>query len=77
MAENKTQEKAAEAKPVIKPEDLATELGVSGKRIRAFLRTEFPRKTDEKNTSWALTEKQAQAVRERFTPSEDEDSDES
>ena len=64
-------------KPVITPELLAKELGLKdGKRVRAFLRQNFTRPDDQKNTSWVLTEKQAQAVRERFTPAEDEDADE-
>ena len=36
MAAKQTQTETVEAKPVIKPEDLATELGISGKRIRAL-----------------------------------------
>ena len=54
-----------------RPETLAQELGVDGKRIRAFLRATY---TDHpKRTEWHLTEDQANAVRERFTPSTDED----
>jgi len=61
----------------IRPEDLARELGVSGKLIRAFLRAEFPRPIEAKNTSWILTEAQAEAVRARFAPVEEtEDSEE-
>lgn len=62
----------AEAK-TYRPEELAKSLNVSGKQIRAFLRGTY---TDHpKRTSWILSEKQAQAVRDRFTPKE-EDSDE-
>ena len=73
MAEKTT----TEEKQNVTPEMLAKELGVDGKRIRAFLRQEFTRPTEEKNTSWTLSAKQADAVRDRFTPSDDEDSDES
>lgn len=52
---------------VIRPNDLAKELGLKdGKRIRAFLRQEFTRPSDAKNTNWELTEAQADAVRKRF-----------
>jgi hypothetical protein len=57
----------------IRPNDLAKELGVDGKRVRAWLRVTYPRKSDEKNTNWFLSDDQAQAVRARFTPTTDED----
>lgn len=74
----KTKEKATEDVKVktFRPEDLATELEISGKQIRAFLRSEYPRKADEKNTSWVLTEAMANAVRERFSKSEESDEEE-
>lgn len=69
--------KVEETKPeVIRPEDLAKELDVSGKQIRAFLRQTFPRAAEQKRSSWYLTKQQADAVRERFTPSEDDESEE-
>jgi hypothetical protein len=64
------------------PGQLAEELSVDAKRIRAFLRTEFPREAASKNTSWMLSEDVAELVRDRFTPKaeeadvEDEDPDE-
>ena len=59
---------------VIRPEMLASELGMSNaKQIRAFLRATFPRDDSEKRSSWILTEKQAEAVRARFAPSEDDE----
>jgi hypothetical protein len=74
MAKAKTKEKKPEVKQeaaIVRPEQLAKELGVSGKQIRAWLRTTF---TDhEKRTSWLLTAKQAEAVRTRFTASNEED----
>jgi len=49
------------------PEDLAVRLGVSAKRIRAFLRSEFPRPKEEHGRRyWALPEEQVSAVVARF-----------
>jgi hypothetical protein len=54
---------------VIRPEQLAVELGVSGKQIRAFLRQTY---TDhQKRTSWLLSSAQADAVREKFAPADE------
>jgi predicted transcriptional regulator len=58
------------------PTELANELGVDPKRVRAFLRQEFTRDPEAKNTSWNLSDEVAQAVRTRFTKVETE-SDES
>jgi len=55
------------------PKALAEELNIDAKRIRAFLRQEMTRDAESKNTSWLLSEKQAEAVRVRFTPSEDDE----
>jgi predicted transcriptional regulator len=55
------------------PKELAEELGVDAKRIRAFLRQDMTRAAEAKNTSWILSAEQADAVRERFTPSEDDE----
>ena len=49
-----------------RPEQLASELGISGKLIRAYLRANFTRKAEAKNTAWVLTAKQAAAVRAHF-----------
>lgn len=79
MAKAKTTAKAtpqAEETKVIRPNDLAKELDVDAKRIRAYLRTEFARESDSKNTNWELTPAMADKVRERFTAS-NEDSEES
>jgi hypothetical protein len=51
---------------LIRPEKLATELGVSGKLVRAYLRKTFTRSPEAKNTAWVLTGDQADAVREHF-----------
>lgn len=50
------------------PKALAEMLKVDAKRIRAFLRSEFPRKAEAKNTSWTLSPAESKAVIERFTP---------
>lgn len=62
-----------ETAQVLRPNDLAKELGVDGKRVRAFLRDTFPRPTDSKNTNWELTQEMADAVKARFTPSDDQE----
>ena len=49
-----------------RPEELATELGVSGKLIRAFLRKTFTRTPEAKNTAWVVTNEQAEIVRKHF-----------
>jgi hypothetical protein len=51
---------------LIRPEALASELGVSGKLIRSYLRANFARKAEAKNTAWVLTANQAAAVRKHF-----------
>jgi len=68
---SKTQEKKSYT-----PTELATELGVDPKRVRAWLRAEYTRDPEAKNTSWHLSEDVAEAVRVRFTKVE-EKSDES
>jgi len=70
--------KATEKPTFTTPKQLAEELQVDAKRIRAFLRgTEnTARPIEAKNTSWQLDEETADLVRERFTPSDDTDSDE-
>lgn len=49
----------------ITPKDLARELGVSSKTIRAWLRIEYPRAA-EHGLAWHLDQDQAAAVRARF-----------
>lgn len=65
-----------ETTQVIRPNDLAKELGVDAKRVRTFLRSEFSRDPEAKNTNWELSPEMAAKVRDRFTASDDEDSDE-
>jgi hypothetical protein len=67
-----------EVETVMTPKALATELEVNPKSLRAFLRREFPRSDQEKNTTWKLTEAQVEAARKHFSDDEevDEDSEE-
>ena len=51
----------------VTPEELAKELEVSGKQIRAWLRANFPRSKEQKNTSWHLSPAMAKKVREAFS----------
>lgn len=67
----------------LRPNDLAKELNISPKSLRGWLRTNFTRPLEAKNTSWELTPTIVEAAREHFSPSdevdetdEDEDSDE-
>lgn len=55
----------------LRPEDVAARLGLPGRRVRGFLRTEFERPAAVKGSSWPpLTEEQLAAVFKRFgTPS--------
>jgi hypothetical protein len=49
-----------------RPEELATELGVSGKLIRAYLRRNHSRDAKAKNTAWVVPESVAKDVRKAF-----------
>lgn len=71
MAKDKTDTKT------YTPTELAKELDVDAKRVRAYLRTTFPRTAEAKNTSWMLSAEVAEDVRKRFTPKAEEASDES
>jgi hypothetical protein len=51
----------------MRPDELARELGVSGKTIRAWLRETYPRRAGEEHQPWHLTATQIRAVRERFS----------
>lgn len=50
----------------VRPEDLARELNISGKLIRAYLRANFTRSAEHKNTAWMLNANQAKKVRAHF-----------
>lgn len=53
-------------KNVTRPEDLATQIGVSGKIVRGFLRRTFPRPANAKGSTWILTPAQVKATRAHF-----------
>lgn len=50
----------------MRPEDLARELGVSAKKLRAWLRKTFPRTAAEHGKWWHLSSSQVAAVRRHF-----------
>jgi hypothetical protein len=51
-----------------RPEDLASELGMSGKTLRAWLRDRFTRESAHHGTNWYLTHAQVAAARRRYGP---------
>jgi hypothetical protein len=51
---------------VITPKELANEIGCDPKRLRSFLRANYTRPAEAKNTSWAITNDAAKAAREHF-----------
>jgi hypothetical protein len=48
------------------PKQLANEIGCDPKSLRGFLRKNFARSADAKNTSWLIAEDAANAAREHF-----------
>lgn len=48
------------------PDELARELGISGKHLRAWLREQYPRTEEMKNKPWNLTAAHESAARRRF-----------
>jgi len=46
--------------------ELAKELGISPKVLRAYLRKEFARSADAKNTTWVITAAVAKKARAAF-----------
>ena len=52
------------------PKVLAQELGVSPKNLRAYLRKEFSRTPEAKNTAWTITQDAADAARVKFAKQE-------
>ena len=69
VKEPKAQPKAAaKAEPTgITPSELAETLSVSPKSLRAWLRQNFTRPLDAKNSRWYLSEKQVKAATEHYT----------
>ena len=50
-----------------RPEELASELGVSGLRVRNYLRARYSRDPSERGVPWYLTDEQAAEIRQAFT----------
>ncbi len=50
----------------MRPEELAEELGISGKTLRGWLREQYPRPAIERHSWWTLTSAQVAAARKRF-----------
>jgi hypothetical protein len=59
----------------VRPVDLAKDLGINPKSLRAYLRRAFPRASKEKNTSWYLTDAQVEAATKNFTVTDDDESE--
>jgi uncharacterized protein YjcR len=57
----------------MRPKDLALELGIDPKTLRGWLRKEYARPADKKNTSWLIAEDVADAAREHFLADDEED----
>lgn len=49
-----------------RPEQLASNIGVTGKVLRAYLRTTFPRAAEAKGSTWIVTQEQADAAVTHF-----------
>jgi hypothetical protein len=52
------------------PKALAEEIGVDAKVLRAYLRKDFARPAEAKNTSWLITPEAADAARAKFAKQE-------
>lgn len=61
----------------MRPNELAEELGIDPKRLRAWLRaSDFARPAEQKNTNWLLTPDMVEAVKAHFEPEDDETDEE-
>jgi MoxR-like ATPase len=56
-----------------RPNELAAALGISGLRLRNFLRERFARTEEQKGTRWDLTDEQVKAVVDEFAGKASED----
>ena len=52
------------------PKALAEEIGIESKVLRGYLRKNFTRAAEAKNTSWIITPEAATAAREHFAKQE-------
>ena len=73
-AKAKSQPKVEETK-IMRPNELAKQLDVDPKRLRAFLRQEFARSPDAKNTNWELSQEMIDKATEKFASSDDKDNE--
>jgi MoxR-like ATPase len=53
---------------VFEPNELAQALGVTGLKVRNFLRSEFPRDPEQQGARWTLNAEHVRAVTEQFGP---------
>lgn len=51
---------------IYRPEELAAEIGISGKVLRGHLRSRYPRPIEAKGSTWLLSAEVADEVREHF-----------
>ena len=73
MAVKKTPAKTPRRAPVkrtYRPSELAAEIGVDAKVLRAYLRKNHTRAAEAKNTSWIITSDVADAARKAFKKKE-------
>ena len=49
------------------PDELAAELGITGRTLRAWLRDTFPRSDTERHQRWILDDRMILRARERFS----------
>lgn len=66
--------KATKESKTYSPKELAAELEIDPKQLRAYLRrTEgLQRDPEAKNTSWQLSQEQADMVKAHFSPSDED-----
>lgn len=57
---------APEAPSHMTPENLAARMGITGKRLRAILRSDYPRKAEVKGKRWELPMDLAKKVQEDY-----------
>jgi hypothetical protein len=65
-----TQTEGGDPVAQITPKELAAKLEVDPKRLRAFLRANFTRPAEAKNTSWSIGPDAVKAATEHFAKSE-------
>jgi hypothetical protein len=51
---------------ITRPEQIANDLGISGKIVRAYLRRTYTRPSDAKGSAWSLSAKQVSETLDHF-----------